>query len=65
MAMLIDKFGRVMATLRLSVTDRCNLRCRYCMPAKGVQWLPQEDILSFEEMARLASVMAGQGIRRV
>src|SRR5512135_1100516 len=51
---LIDSFGRRINYLRLSVTDRCNLRCRYCMPAEGVAWVPPQDILRFEELERIA-----------
>ena len=47
---LLDSFGRVHDNLRISVTDRCNIRCFYCMPEEGVRWLPREDILNFEEI---------------
>ena len=60
---LIDGYGRVHRALRLSVTDRCNLRCRYCMPAHGMDWLPKDQILSFEEIERLVRILAGMGIR--
>jgi cyclic pyranopterin phosphate synthase len=53
---LVDPFGRTVRDLRISVTDRCNFRCTYCMPAEGMQWLPREDILSFEEIERLARI---------
>ncbi|MFM9034690.1 MAG: GTP 3',8-cyclase MoaA [Mycobacterium sp.] len=53
---LVDTFGRVATDLRVSLTDRCNLRCTYCMPAEGLDWLPGEDLLSFEELARLLQV---------
>ena len=53
---LVDPFGRTVRDLRISVTDRCNFRCTYCMPAEGMQWLPREEILSFEEIERLARV---------
>jgi GTP 3',8-cyclase len=53
---LIDGFGRVHRDLRISVTDRCNFRCTYCMPAEGMAWLPRRELLSYEEIARLASV---------
>ena len=62
---LVDAFGRVHTYLRLSVTDRCNFRCIYCLPAEGMPWMPRTEILSFEEMARLVTVFAGLGIRRV
>ncbi|MDX6646829.1 MAG: 3,8-cyclase, partial [Miltoncostaeaceae bacterium] len=45
------------------MTDRCNLRCRYCMPAEGMRWLPREELLSYEELARVAGVLAGMGVR--
>ena len=53
---LIDTFGRVHRDLRISVTDRCNFRCTYCMPEEGMDWLAREDILTFEETARLARI---------
>ena len=54
---LIDGFGRVHRDLRISVTDRCNFRCTYCMPADGLDWLPREDLLTFEEIERIAKLM--------
>jgi len=51
---LVDTYGRVHRDLRISVTDRCNFRCTYCMPADGLPWLPREEILSFEEIERVA-----------
>jgi cyclic pyranopterin phosphate synthase len=51
---LIDSFGRVHRDLRISVTDRCNFRCTYCMPEEGMPWVPREEILTFEEITRLA-----------
>lgn len=60
-----DRFGRVITYLRISVTDRCNLRCRYCMPAEGVPLLRHEDILSLEEMAAVARTAAGLGINKL
>ena len=53
---LVDPFGRVVRELRISVTDRCNFRCQYCMPAEGMKWLPREEILSFEEIERFARI---------
>ncbi|MDQ6798656.1 MAG: GTP 3',8-cyclase MoaA [Actinomycetota bacterium] len=53
---LVDPFGRRVGDLRISVTDRCNLRCRYCMPADGLDWLPRSELLTFEEITRVASV---------
>lgn len=51
---LVDPFGRVIKDLRISVTDRCNFRCTYCMPAEGMEWLPRSEVLSFEEIERIA-----------
>lgn len=62
---MVDAYNRTIDYLRVSVTDRCNLRCVYCMPQTGVEWVSHKQILSFEEILRLCSVMAGQGIRRV
>jgi cyclic pyranopterin phosphate synthase len=53
---LVDPFGRVVRDLRISVTDRCNFRCTYCMPEEGMQWMPRSDILTFEEIERLARI---------
>ncbi|MFM8413686.1 MAG: GTP 3',8-cyclase MoaA [Planctomycetota bacterium] len=64
MSRLVDGFGRVHTDLRISVTDRCNLRCTYCMPAEVV-FRPREELLSFEEIARVATVAAGEGIRTI
>ena len=58
---LIDSFGRVHTSLRLSVTDRCNIRCFYCMPEKGAEFVPKDNILSFEEIYRLAQLLVAQG----
>lgn len=62
---VVDTYGRPLRSLRLSVTDRCNLRCRYCMPESEYVWLPREDILSFEEMATLVGYFADLGIDKV
>jgi cyclic pyranopterin phosphate synthase len=53
---LVDPHGRTVRDLRISVTDRCNLRCRYCMPAEGLDWLPRSDLLTYEEIERIARV---------
>ena len=53
---LVDPFGRRVEDLRLSVTDRCNFRCTYCMPAEGLDWLPRSDLLTYEELARIAQI---------
>jgi len=62
---LIDNFGRVHTDLRISVTDRCNVRCFYCMPAEGVEFRRHEEILSYEEIQRFARVAARLGIRKL
>ena len=62
---MIDQFGRTVRYLRVSVTDKCNLRCVYCMPLEGLPWLKREDILSYEEIARVVHTMAGMGLQRV
>ncbi len=62
---LIDSFGRVHTDMRLSVTDRCNFRCVYCMPDEGMTFLPRAEILSFEEIARVARVARGLGVTSV
>jgi GTP 3',8-cyclase len=59
---LVDGFGRTHRSLRLSVTDRCNLRCRYCMPAEGMEWLDRDELLSDEELVRMVSLLARLGI---
>jgi GTP 3',8-cyclase len=63
--MLTDTLDRPLANLRLSVTDRCNLRCQYCMPEQDYVWLPREDILQFEEIERLVDVFLRLGVRKV
>lgn len=63
--MLVDKFGRKIAQLRISVTDRCNYRCTYCMPAEGVKWKPHADILSYEEITAIVREAVRLGIKRV
>ncbi len=55
---LIDPFGRVVRDLRISVTDRCNFRCTYCMPEEGLVWLPRSEVLTFEEFERIARICA-------
>ncbi len=62
---MIDGQGRKLNYLRLSVTDRCNLRCRYCMPQSGVTFIPHDEILNFDEMARLVRIMASLGVDRI
>src|SRR6266540_2495830 len=53
---LVDPFARVVRDLRVSVTDRCNFRCTYCMPEEGMTWLPRSEVLTFEEIERVARV---------
>ena len=62
---LVDSWGREIRSLRVSVTDKCNFRCRYCMPAEGLEWLPREEVLSFEEIARLVRVFSAMGVDEV
>jgi cyclic pyranopterin phosphate synthase len=62
---LLDTFGRAGSDLRISVTDRCNFRCTYCMPAEGLAWLPRSEILSFEELARLLGLFVGLGVESI
>jgi cyclic pyranopterin phosphate synthase len=64
-APLTDLLGRPLRSLRISVTDRCNMRCRYCMPEQDYVWLPRESILSFEEIDRLAGIFAGLGVDKI
>jgi len=62
---LEDTFGRQHSYLRISVTDRCNFRCVYCMPEEGLTWVPRTELLQFEEIARLVTIMAQLGIQKV
>jgi cyclic pyranopterin phosphate synthase len=62
---LVDSYGRRIRNLRISVTDRCNFRCVYCMPAEGLPWLPRSEILTYEEIARLVRIAASIGIEQV
>jgi cyclic pyranopterin phosphate synthase len=59
----VDTFGRVADDLRISVTDRCNFRCTYCMPAEGLTWLPKSELLTFEELTRLLALFVRLGVR--
>lgn len=63
--MLIDPFGRAITYLRISITDRCNLRCAYCLPASGTQWLPREDLLSADEIVRVVEAAARLGVSKI
>jgi len=62
---MIDQFGRRVEYLRVSVTDKCNLRCVYCMPVEGLDWLKRESLLSYEEIASILRTMAGMGLEKV
>ena len=62
---LTDRFGRVHTYLRISVTDRCNFRCVYCMPPEGIAWRPREEILTFEEIVRVARVFVRLGVAKL
>jgi cyclic pyranopterin phosphate synthase len=63
--MLIDPFGRAITYLRISLTDRCNLRCAYCLPASGARWLPGEELLGADEIIRVAETAAGLGVSKI
>ncbi len=62
---LVDSFGRVHRDLRVSLTDKCSLRCSYCMPAEGVEWMPMASVLSTDELVRVARIAAGLGITTI
>ena len=62
---MIDQFGRRVEYVRVSVTDKCNLRCVYCMPLDGLDWLKRESLLSYEEIASVLRTMAGMGLQKV
>ncbi|MCG1034872.1 GTP 3',8-cyclase MoaA [Polaribacter sargassicola] len=65
MSKLVDNFGRQMQYVRLAVTDRCNLRCQYCMPAHGIDIVPRQELLTFKEMYRLVRVLTELGVNKV
>src|ERR1700681_1760355 len=62
---LADQLGRPLRSLRVSVTDRCNLRCNYCMPQEEYVWLPRQELLTFEEITRLVEVFTSLGVTDV
>jgi cyclic pyranopterin phosphate synthase len=64
-SLLVDSFGREIVNLRISVTDRCNLRCSYCIPDEDVTWLPRREVLTFEEIERFVRVVVPLGIRKL
>lgn len=63
--MMIDSYGRRINYLRLAVTDRCNLRCTYCMPEKGLDWLDHKELMSYEEMLRISTLLVKMGIEKI
>ena len=63
--MLIDKYGRVVDYLRISVTQRCNFRCRYCMPTTPFSWTPKENLLTFEELFLFVKVAIDEGVTKI
>lgn len=65
MPSLVDRFGRVHDYLRISVTDRCNLRCTYCMPAEGIKWREPDHLLRCDEIVSVARIMANLGVRKI
>jgi GTP 3',8-cyclase len=62
---MLDQFGRRIEYLRISVTDRCNFRCQYCMPVEGLPWLPKQEILRYEEIAEIVRQLAPLGLKRL
>ena len=62
---MFDSFNRRINYLRISVTDRCNLRCEYCMPAEGIELIPRERILRFSEIAEITRIAVGMGVTKV
>lgn len=64
-ALLVDRFGRHHTYLRISVTARCNLRCTYCMPAEGLKRKPREEVLTNEDIIRIAQIFAAEGVTRI
>src|SRR5690606_7342075 len=65
MPMLIDNHGRTINYLRLAVTDRCNLRCNYCMPAEGIDFVAADRLLSMDELKYLGGILVGQGVDKI
>ena len=62
---LVDGHGRTIGDVRISVTDRCNFRCQYCMPAEGLPWLERDEVLHFEEIERIVTLLAAMGVTDV
>src|SRR6266550_9080918 len=65
MDLLVDSYGRRIKSMRISITDKCNFRCTYCMPAEGLPWLKKAEILSYEEIERVARVAVNLGIEQI
>jgi tRNA A37 methylthiotransferase MiaB len=65
MEQLVDSYGRRIKSMRISITDKCNFRCTYCMPAEGLPWLKKAEILSYEEIMRIARVAVEIGIEQI
>src|ERR1700681_2720604 len=65
MELLTDSYGRRIKSMRISVTDKCNFRCTYCMPAEGLPWLKKSEILSYEEIERISRIAVGIGIEQI
>ena len=65
MAELRDKFNRTIDYMRISITDRCNLRCIYCMPSDGLRLIEHKEILSYEEILRIIRIASGLGVRKI
>jgi cyclic pyranopterin phosphate synthase len=65
MELLVDSYGRRIKSMRISITDKCSFRCTYCMPAEGLPWLKKAEILSYEEIVRIAHVAVGMGIEQI
>lgn len=63
--MIIDSYGRKINYLRLAVTDRCNLRCAYCMPAEGLNWLPRKELMTYEELYRICALFVTMGVGKI
>ena len=63
--MLLDNHGRPLSYMRLAVTDRCNLRCFYCMPVEGIKYLPHKELLTFDEILRIVAITSRMGISKI
>src|SRR5260370_19412293 len=65
MELLVDSYGRRIKSMRISITDKCNFRCTYCMPAEGLPWLKKAEILSYEEIERISRVAVSMGVEQI